>query len=118
MKKCGCAGRQTLILFAVDASWSTGSGRAYGSRQGAIMSLLTDAPISVGIASASSSSARTTLIWCYRPPIPCSWRGQALADIAVGSKRPLSARLMMAHEVFRKESYTPPGCDPHAHFAD
>ena len=37
---------------------------------------------------------------------------KALADVAVGGKTPLSAGLMLAFEVFRKESYTHPDVIP------
>jgi magnesium chelatase subunit D len=37
---------------------------------------------------------------------------QALLDIAVGGKTPLSAGLLMAYEVFKKEAYTHPDVMP------
>jgi Mg-chelatase subunit ChlD len=91
-----------LVLFVVDASWST---------KGAIMSLLTDAyqrRDRVGLVVFNKNEATLVL----SPTNSVQLARRALADISVGGKTPLSAGLLLAYEVFRKESYLHPDVMP------
>ena len=100
-----------LILFVVDASWSMAVSERMEATKGAIMSLLTDAyqrRDRVGLIVFNKNDANLVL----PPTNSVQLAKQALADIAVGGKTPLSAGLMMAYEVFRKESYTHPDVMP------
>lgn len=100
-----------LILFAVDASWSMAVAERMEATKGAIMSLLTDAyqrRDRVGLIVFNKNDSNLVL----PPTNSVQLAKQALADIAVGGKTPLSAGLMMAYEVFRQESYTHPDVMP------
>ncbi len=100
-----------LILFAVDASWSMAVAERMEATKGAIMSLLTDAyqrRDRVGLIVFNKNDSHLVL----PPTNSVQLARNALADIAVGGKTPLSAGLMMAHEVFQKESYTHPDVQP------
>ena len=75
--------------------------------KGAIMSLLTDAyqrRDRVGLIVFHKNDANLVL----PPTNSVMLAKQALADVAVGGKTPLSAGLNMAYDVFRQESYTHP----------
>lgn len=91
-----------LILFVVDASWSMAVAERMSATKGAILSLLTDAyqrRDRVGLVVFQKDRALTVL-----PPTNSVQLAQkALADIPVGGKTPLSAGLMLAHEIFQKE---------------
>lgn len=79
--------------------------------KGAIMSLLTDAyqrRDRVGLIVFNKNSSNLVL----PPTNSVLLAKQALKDIAVGGKTPLSAGLLMAHEVVKKESYTHPDVMP------
>ncbi|MCA9996152.1 MAG: VWA domain-containing protein [Anaerolineales bacterium] len=100
-----------LILFVVDASWSMAVAERMEATKGAIMSLLTDAyqrRDRVGLIVFHKNDANLVL----PPTNSVQLAKKALIDIAVGGKTPLSAGLMMALEVFRKESYTHPDVMP------
>ncbi len=96
-----------LILFAVDASWSMAVSERMEATKGAIMSLLTDAyqrRDRVGLIVFNKNDAHLVL----KPTNSVMMAKDALADIAIGGKTPLSAGLSMAYDVFRQESYTHP----------
>jgi magnesium chelatase subunit D len=100
-----------LILFVVDASWSMAVAERMEATKGAIMSLLTDAyqrRDRVGLIVFHKNSANLVL----PPTNSVQLAKHALANIAVGGKTPLSAGLLMAFEVIRKESYTHPDVEP------
>jgi Mg-chelatase subunit ChlD len=100
-----------LILFVVDASWSMAVAERMEATKGAIMSLLTDAyqrRDRVGLIVFNKNDAHLVL----PPTNSVQLAKKALADVAVGGKTPLSAGLMLAFEVFRKESYTHPDVIP------
>jgi magnesium chelatase subunit D len=100
-----------LILFAVDASWSMAVAERMAATKGAILSLLTDAyqrRDRVGLVVFQKDRARLIL-----PPTNSVQLAQrALADIPVGGKTPLSAGLLLSHEVIRREQYTHPDVEP------
>ncbi len=91
-----------LVLFVVDASWSMAVAERMAATKGAILSLLTDAyqrRDRVGLVVFQKD--RATLIL---PPTNSTQLAQrALADIPVGGKTPLSAGLLLAHEVIKRE---------------
>ncbi len=96
-----------LILFAVDASWSMAVSERMEATKGAIMSLLTDAyqrRDRVGLIVFNKNDAHLVL----KPTSSVMMAKDALADVAIGGKTPLSAGLSMAYDVFRQESYTHP----------
>lgn len=100
-----------LILFVVDASWSMAVAERMEATKGAIMSLLTDAyqrRDRVGLIVFNKNDAKLVL----SPTNSVQLAKDALVDVAVGGKTPLSAGLMMAFEVFRKEAYTHPDVIP------
>ena len=100
-----------LILFAVDASWSMAVAERMEATKGAIMSLLTDAyqrRDRVGLIVFNKNDSNLVL----PPTNSVQLAKQALADIAVGGKTPLSAGLMMSYDVFRQEAYTHPDVMP------
>lgn len=100
-----------LILFVVDASWSMAVSERMEATKGAIMSLLTDAyqrRDRVGLIVFNKSQAQLVL----PPTNSVQLAKQALADIAVGGKTPLSAGLLMAYEVIRRDSLSHPDTMP------
>jgi magnesium chelatase subunit D len=100
-----------LILFVVDASWSMAVSERMEATKGAIMSLLTDAyqrRDRVGLIVFNKNNSNLVL----PPTNSVKLAKQALLDIAVGGKTPLSAGLLMAYEVFKKEAYTHPDVMP------
>ena len=100
-----------LILFVVDASWSMAVAERMEATKGAIMSLLTDAyqrRDRVGLIVFHKNDANLVL----PPTNSVQLAKQALADIAVGGKTPLSAGLIMSYDVFRKEAITHPDVMP------
>lgn len=100
-----------LILFVVDASWSMAVSERMEATKGAIMSLLSDAYVRrdrVGLIVFNKNDARLVL-----PPTNSVLLAQkALVDIAVGGKTPLSAGLIMAQTVFKKEATLHPDVMP------
>jgi magnesium chelatase subunit D len=100
-----------LILFVVDASWSMAVSERMEATKGAIMSLLTDAyqrRDRVGLIVFHKNDANLVLA----PTNSVQLARQALANIAVGGKTPLSAGLMLAYKVFRQEAVTHPDVMP------
>jgi len=100
-----------LILFVVDASWSMAVAERMSATKGAILSLLTDAyqrRDRVGLVVFQKN--RATLI--LPPTNSVQLAKRALADIPVGGKTPLSAGLMMAHEVIQRERILHPDVNP------
>ena len=91
-----------LIVFVVDASWSMAVAERMEATKGAIMSLLTDAYQQrdrVGLVVFQKNQALEVL-----PPTNSVQLAQrALADIPVGGKTPLSAGLILAHQIIQRE---------------
>ncbi|MGV2436618.1 MAG UNVERIFIED_CONTAM: VWA domain-containing protein [Anaerolineae bacterium] len=91
-----------LILFAVDASWSMAVSERMSATKGAIMSLLTDAyqrRDRVGLVVFHKDRAYLVL----PPTNSVVLAKQALVDIPVGGKTPLSAGLLLSYETIKKE---------------
>jgi Mg-chelatase subunit ChlD len=100
-----------LILFVVDASWSMAVAERMQATKGAIMSLLTDAyqrRDRVGLVVFQKNDAHLVL----PPTNSVELAQQALADIPVGGKTPLSAGLMLAHRVITQEIRLRPELSP------
>lgn len=100
-----------LILFAVDASWSMAVSERMQATKGAIMSLLTDAyqrRDRVGLVVFQKDRASLVL----PPTNSVVLAKQALADIPVGGKTPLSAGLMLSYETIRREKNIHPDVMP------
>jgi magnesium chelatase subunit D len=100
-----------LILFLVDASWSMAVAERMQATKGAILSLLTDAyqrRDRVGLIVFQKDRATLVL-----PPTNSVLLAQrALVDIPVGGKTPLSAGLVMAYEVLKREKTLHPDVQP------
>jgi Mg-chelatase subunit ChlD len=100
-----------LVLFVVDASWSMAVAERMAATKGAILSLLTDAyqrRDRVGLVVFQKD--RATLV--LSPTNSVELAKRALADIPVGGKTPLSAGLLMAHQVIQKERIVHPEVMP------
>jgi magnesium chelatase subunit ChlD-like protein len=100
-----------LILFAVDASWSMAVSERMQATKGAIMSLLTDAyqrRDRVGLVVFNKDRANLVL----PPTNSVVLAKDALKDVQVGGKTPLSAGLMLSYEVVRKEKLLHPDIMP------
>ena len=100
-----------LILFAVDASWSMAVSERMQATKGAIMSLLTDAyqrRDRVGLIVFQKDRASLVL----PPTNSVLLAKQALANIPVGGKTPLSAGLMLSYETVRREVVLHPDIQP------
>jgi magnesium chelatase subunit D len=91
-----------LVLFVVDASWSMAVAERMSATKGAILSLLTDAyqrRDRVGLVVFQKDRATLVL-----PPTNSVQLAQrALTDIPVGGKTPLSAGLLLTHQVLLRE---------------
>jgi len=100
-----------LVLFLVDASWSMAVAERMNATKGAILSLLADAyqrRDRVGLIVFQKDRATLVL-----PPTNSVQLAQrALVDIPVGGKTPLSAGLLMAVDVLRRESQIHPDVEP------
>jgi magnesium chelatase subunit D len=100
-----------LVLFAVDASWSMAVAERMAATKGAILSLLTDAyqrRDRVGLVVFQKDRANLIL-----PPTNSVQLAQrALANIPVGGKTPLSAGLVLSHQVIRREKLAHPDILP------
>lgn len=100
-----------LILFAVDASWSMAVSERMQATKGAIMSLLTDAyqrRDRVGLVVFNKDRANLVL-----PPTNSVMLAKnALVDVQVGGKTPLSAGLLLSYEVVRRELVSHPDIQP------
>jgi len=91
-----------LILFVVDASWSMAAAERMVATKGAIMSLLNDAyqrRDQVGLVVFQKDEARLVL----SPTSSVELAQQALQDIPVGGKTPLSSGLLLAYRVCQRE---------------
>ncbi|MDX1662318.1 MAG: VWA domain-containing protein [Candidatus Promineifilaceae bacterium] len=100
-----------LILFVVDASWSMAVSERMEATKGAIMSLLTDAyqrRDRVGLIVFHKNQAQLVL----PPTTSVQLARNTLANISVGGKTPLSAGLLLAYEVFQRDSHTHPDSMP------
>lgn len=100
-----------LILFAVDASWSMALAERMQATKGAIMSLLTDAyqrRDRVGLVVFNKDRAHLVL----PPTNSVNLAKQALTNIQVGGKTPLSAGLVLAYDVVRREKTAHPDIMP------
>ena len=100
-----------LVLFLVDASWSMAVAERMAATKGAILSLLTDAyqrRDRVGLITFQKD--RSLLI--LPPTNSVQLAERALRDIPVGGKTPLSAGLMMAYDVLRREKILHPDVLP------
>ncbi len=100
-----------LILFSVDASWSMAVSERMQATKGAIMSLLTDAyqrRDRVGLVVFQKDRASLVL----PPTNSVTLAKEALADIPVGGKTPLSAGLLLSYETIRREQLQNPDIMP------
>jgi magnesium chelatase subunit ChlD-like protein len=100
-----------LILFVVDASWSMAVSERMQATKGAILSLLTDAyqrRDRVGLVVFQKDRASLVL----PPTNSVTLARDALADIPVGGKTPLSAGLMLALEIIQQEKLSNPDVLP------
>ncbi len=100
-----------LILFVVDASWSMAVTERMAATKGAIMSLLTDAyqrRDRVGLVVFQKDRALLVL----PPTNSVLLAKQALAEIPVGGKTPLSAGLNLACQVLIQEKRLHPDVMP------
>lgn len=100
-----------LILFSVDASWSMAVSERMQATKGAIMSLLTDAyqrRDRVGLVVFQKDRASLVL----PPTNSVVLAKDALVDIPVGGKTPLSAGLFLSYETIRKELLSNPDIMP------
>ena len=100
-----------LILFAVDASWSMAVSERMEATKGAIMSLLTDAyqrRDRVGLVVFNKDRSHLVL----KPTNSVMLAKDALKDIQVGGKTPLSAGLLMSYETVRREMIHQPDIMP------
>jgi Mg-chelatase subunit ChlD len=87
-----------LVLFVVDASWSMAAAERMEATKGAILSLLHDAyqrRDQVGLVVFQREDARVIL----PPTSSVELAQQALRDIPVGGKTPLSAGLLAAYRI-------------------
>lgn len=102
MKKVRVRRAANLVLFVVDASWSMAAAERMMATKGAIMSLLIDAYQKrdrVGLVVFQKEDARVIL----PPTSSVDLAEKALKDIPVGGKTPLSAGLLLAHQVLIRE---------------
>lgn len=101
-KKVRVRRASNLILFVVDASWSMAGAQRMEATKGAIMSLLIDAYQKrdrVGLVVFQREEARLVLPFTSSVELA----QKALRHLPVGGKTPLSAGLLMAYRVFRRE---------------
>lgn len=102
MRKVRVRRTANLVLFLVDASWSMAVAERMAATKGAILSLLTDAyqrRDRVGLIVFQKD--RATLV--LPPTNSVQLAQQALANIPVGGKTPLSAGLQLAYDVLHRE---------------
>jgi magnesium chelatase subunit D len=100
-----------LVLFLVDASWSMAVAERMAATKGAILSLLTDAyqrRDRVGLITFQKDRALLIL----PPTNSVQLAERALREIPVGGKTPLSAGLMLAYDVLRREKILHPDVLP------
>lgn len=111
MRKVRVRRAANLILFLVDASWSMAVAERMAATKGAILSLLTDAyqrRDRVGLIVFQKNLATLVL----PPTNSVMLAQQAMANIPVGGKTPLSAGLSMAYEVLKREHMLHPDVMP------
>lgn len=111
MRKVRVRRAANLVLFLVDASWSMAVAERMTATKGAILSLLTDAyqrRDRVGLIVFQKD--RATLV--LPPTNSVTLANKALVNIPVGGKTPLSAGLMMAQEVLKREKILHPDVEP------
>jgi Mg-chelatase subunit ChlD len=100
-----------LVIFVVDASWSMAVAERMAATKGAILSLLTDAyqrRDRVGLVVFQKDHANLVL----QPTNSVQLARRALQDIPVGGKTPLSAGLLLAYEVIKREQISHPDVMP------
>lgn len=100
-----------LVLFLVDASWSMAVAERMNATKGAILSLLADAyqrRDRVGLIVFQKDRA----ILILPPTNSVQLAQRALVEIPVGGKTPLSAGLLMAVDVLRREKQIHPDVEP------
>lgn len=91
-----------LVVFAVDASWSMAAAERMEATKGAILSLLVDAyqkRDQVCLITFQNAAAKVML----PPTSNISMARKALRDIPVGGKTPLSAGLLSAYQIIRRQ---------------
>jgi len=91
-----------LVLFTVDASWSMAAAERMEATKGAVLSLLLDAYQKrdrVCMISFQKDQAKLLL----PPTSSVEMAKQALKDLPVGGKTPLSAGLLLAYQVVERE---------------
>ncbi len=100
-----------LVVFAVDASWSMAAAERMQATKGAIMSLLVDAYQKRDrVAMVSFQKDRAFLVL---PPTSSVERAKnALQEIPVGGKTPLSAGLLLSLQVIERELNQNPEISP------
>ena len=100
-----------LVMFVVDASWSMAVAERMSATKGAILSLLTDAyqrRDRVGLVVFQKDRANLIL----PPTNSVQLAKRALENIPVGGKTPLSAGLLLAYEVIKRERISHPDVLP------
>jgi Mg-chelatase subunit ChlD len=100
-----------LILFSVDASWSMAVSERMQATKGAIMSLLTDAyqrRDRVGLVVFNKDRAHLVL----PPTNSVVLAKDALVDVQVGGKTPLSAGLLLSYDTIKREQVLNPDIMP------
>lgn len=110
-KKVRVRRASNLILFVVDASWSMAAAERMIATKGAVLSLLNDAyqkRDQVGMITFQKETAHLMLT----PTNSVELAQEALRTIPVGGKTPLSAGLLMAHEVITREMRRSPEVMP------
>ena len=110
-KKVRVRKASNLIMFAVDASWSMAVSERMQATKGAIMSLLTDAyqrRDRVGLVVFQKDRASLVL----PPTNSVVLAKEAMRDIPVGGKTPLSAGLLLSYETIRKDKNLHPDVMP------
>jgi Mg-chelatase subunit ChlD len=111
MRKVRMRRAANLVLFLVDASWSMAVTERMEATKGAILSLLTDAyqrRDRVGLIIFQKDMSTLVL----SPTNSVQLAHEALQNIPVGGKTPLSAGLKMAYEVLKRERLVHPDVMP------
>ena len=91
-----------LVVFAVDASWSMAAAERMEATKGAIMSLLMDAYQKRDrVCMISFQKDRADLV--LAPTSSVEMAKEALHDIPVGGKTPLSAGLLLSFQIVERE---------------
>jgi Mg-chelatase subunit ChlD len=101
-KKVRARKSANLILFAVDASWSMAAAERMEATKGAILSLLVDAYQKRDkVCMITFQHEKAVLV--LPPTSSVETAQRVLTKIPVGGKTPLSAGLLLAYEVIRRE---------------